>query len=329
MSTVANISGFVIDVEHRELKDTILKQTISKKEVVEEVNLFLIPSGRVTVVYNPFNPESLMAAAILKKNYPKYRYSSIQEVIPRNSEYVVWIGVNKILPTENMPFNSSSVHLHFTDSQPVISKERTLSVFDKVLGRRSLTKGQVIDNLLIEYINGPISEISDYTDLAYVTLVDKIMVHFGIPDEGRFKYRYTSIMSRMWEKGGMSEDEAATFYMNMKNAYASLQSGTKEEFKLKYLESENKDLYLQDHIKAFKLLENRTVYHTVRTINGTADVALTNIDFETHYAARKHFEQVGKKYLNVIHGVNGGFFTGNVKLHHKLKYMGVDRYIDC
>lgn len=302
-----------------------------KNEAFVKKAIFEIPVGRVVVVYNPFNHQSLMATAILKASHPEYKYASIQEVVPHEVDYVIWVGVKKFLPTINMPFHKNVTHMSFNSDQPVFHQPKQLDIFDKILGKKALTNDQLKDNSLIQFVNGsePKTDL-DYEDLIPVTIIDKILLHFAIDDETRYGYRYISTMAGLWDTDKLTEEEKATFYVNMKIAYSYLQPGSKTELRFVQPSEKNVQEYRSDFYKNYKLLEARTVYHNVATVKGTKNVAVTTVDsLELHYTAKAHFEKNGKSYLHVLHGANGSFLTGNVVLKMGVTYNGVSNFIDC
>lgn len=302
---------------------THAKTAVHKEQKVKAIVLDMTKKN--IAVYNPYNHESLLAAAILSNKYlseytitPKNGYAqecnfravSFEDIIPENADCYIWIGVKALPSTGSTMVDRSARHIQYGFEQPAKSVPSKPSFIKSILGKGGLTERQVRDNKLIEFVDGPEIDGAGNDHRSHITLLDKVMFDFGITDN--LDYRRLSINCKFWENGELDEAEEAAFHGSLTNAVHALEQGL--IFKRSQVKVSAVKQYHECIADQFRMLSKKAAFYRIDTVNGIDKVAILTVPASIAFIAARHFSNIGSKYLIMTQGMNGRFFTGNVRL---------------
>ncbi len=280
----------------------------------------------VVAVYNPYNPESLIASAILDSQKKDIKIVSFEDVIVDDAQTYIWIGVNKMLPSSGRQIGSKTRHVEYKHEQPAYHYANKHGFLKAFITKNDLTVTQLRENALIEYVNGFVDESLSWQEFPYVTLIDKIMFDFDIKDDGAYGYRYISILTKDWEKGKLKDVEEAGYYATLRSALTALE----QSIPFKVIQGNTKDLeqFSKEISSRFKSIERKVTFASVPTVNGTERVAIVSTPPDMYYIAARHLNNLGVKHLNMVQGMNGRYFTGNVRIVKNATLRDKIEYVD-
>lgn len=350
MNTVANYTA----VEEVTVKN-VFQRTAEIEDVVSKDSSFPLNGDNCIVVYNPYNPEALVAAAILKgrfdeeahtaealvrmtasskaeanakvmrQSYKKARFVTHEEIIDNDGANYIWLGVKRMRSTGNNEYSKNTAHFQYGSDQPFYTVERTLGIIDKLLGKKPITAQELRANALIEYVDGPYDPKLPWLQNSYVTLIDKVMFDFRIEDDGR-GLRYHASKCKGWAEGKLTPEEEAGYYCTLRAALLTLE----QNVPFKVFRGDNNDLdnYAREVAFRFKNVSNKATTYRVSTAQGTQNVSIISAPPELFHLATRHFNNIGSKYLAMSSGMNGRFFYGNVMVTTMSMFKEKFDYID-
>ena len=302
-----------------DISDVEIKNIINsvKKEDVDDISTNVYKDTKIAVVYNPFSMDSAISASVIKKHIDGVTVVSFQDIVPTDSDYTIWLGVK-----EFSKMNRKGIDIVFDSTQPYWSKPKT-GFIAKLKGAHKLTQKQIFNNKLIEVVNGKASDDEYFQELAKTCLLDKVMLHFGIKSDGRYGLSY---LARSITDIGDISSYSYVFY-TYKNALEYI-----EDKASSYMggPSEHLEMSFIDELKFYtSSLSNKITTKAVVTVNGKERCAIGSLSPIEYNIAKYLYNRSGGKILNIVHGLSGSFFYGDVVLAKGMQLGDVKDSIDC